>query len=83
MRKGLKNQDLLALVNEAALKHRVTVEWVKGHSGIEDNERCDQLANEAMRARTNPNPRYCTDKFEAREPGCKSAGWPAVACAAG
>jgi ribonuclease HI len=28
-------------------KHDVTFEWVKGHAGIEENERCDELATEA------------------------------------
>jgi len=29
-------------------KHKITWIWVKGHAGHPENERCDQLANEAM-----------------------------------
>ena len=25
-------------------KHEVNIEWVKGHAGHEENERCDRLA---------------------------------------
>jgi ribonuclease HI len=31
-------------------KHQITFHWVKGHVGIDLNERCDQLAkSEAMK----------------------------------
>ena len=33
-------EKLLNLINE----HDVTIEWVKGHAGHPENERCDQLA---------------------------------------
>lgn len=76
MRKGLKNQDLLHAINEASARHDVTVEWIKGHSGIKENERCDELANETMRSKVNANPAYCTDKFKAvPEP---TPEWPAA-----
>ena len=32
-----------ALLTEIA-KHEVTIEWIKGHAGHPENERCDQLA---------------------------------------
>jgi len=72
-----KNQDLLLAIIEAEKGHRVRAEWIKGHSGIEENERCDVLASEAMRVKANPNARYCTDKFEVYEK--PRAEWPAVA----
>lgn len=76
MRKGLKNQDLLALVNDAAVRHQVRVEWIKGHSGIEENERCDELATGAMRSKVNPNARYCTARLEVAVAAAPE--WPAV-----
>lgn len=43
-RKPVKNDDLWRQLYEATLKHRVKWEWLKGHGGHADNERCDQLA---------------------------------------
>lgn len=45
------NPDLWTRLLDAVDKHRVTFEWVRGHSGHAENERCDVLANTA--ARTN------------------------------
>lgn len=39
-----KNRDLWARLLAAFEKHSVEIIWVKGHAGVEDNERCDQLA---------------------------------------
>jgi ribonuclease HI len=44
----LKNVDLLQELDRLLARHRVRWEWVAGHSGERGNERCDQLANEAM-----------------------------------
>lgn len=38
------NFDLLREISELVKQHRVTVEWVRGHTGNPNNERCDQLA---------------------------------------
>ncbi|GAP65900.1 ribonuclease H [Mizugakiibacter sediminis] len=54
-RKPVKNQDLWQRLAEAAARHRVTWEWVRGHAGHAENERVDQAAREAaerMRAET-------------------------------
>ena len=51
--KSVKNPDLWQRLITAHKPHRVTFHWVKGHSGIPENERCDQLATAA--ARENPN----------------------------
>jgi ribonuclease HI len=43
-RKPVKNDDLWRQLDEVAAKHRVGWQWLKGHAGHADNERCDQLA---------------------------------------
>src|SRR5690606_1291392 len=43
------NPDLWERLLRVRLDHRVTFEWVKGHSGVAENERADQLANDAAR----------------------------------
>ena len=45
--KGKKNKDLWQRFAEIYKVHRVKFQWVKGHAGIPENERCDQLAVEA------------------------------------
>jgi len=47
-RKPVKNQDLWERLDELAAGHELEWHWVKGHSGVPGNERCDQLANEAI-----------------------------------
>ena len=47
-RKPVKNQDLWELLDEQAANHDIEWHWVKGHSGVPGNERCDQLANAAI-----------------------------------
>jgi ribonuclease HI len=49
-RKPVKNQDLWMLLDELAAGHELEWHWVKGHSGVPGNERCDQLANAAIDA---------------------------------
>lgn len=43
-----KNSDLWERLLAAYEKHEVEFIWVKGHAGVEDNERCDQLAEAAL-----------------------------------
>ena len=45
--KGKKNADLWLRFAEVYKLHRVSFQWVKGHAGIPENERCDQLAVDA------------------------------------
>ena len=47
-REPVKNQDLWQAMDKLVSEHDVTWHWVKGHSGHEENERADQLANEAI-----------------------------------
>ena len=42
--KKKKNPDLWKRLLKIYRKHKVKLEWVKGHAGHEKNERCDYLA---------------------------------------
>ncbi|MCC8036049.1 MAG: ribonuclease HI [Rikenellaceae bacterium] len=42
--KGKKNSDLWTRFLSVYRRHRVKFVWVKGHSDIPENERCDRLA---------------------------------------
>lgn len=44
----VKNQVLWQRLDVLAQKHQITWHWVKGHSGHIENERVDQLANQAI-----------------------------------
>lgn len=46
--KPVKNQDLWQQLDVLVETHRVHWRWVRGHSGVEGNERADALANEAI-----------------------------------
>lgn len=41
------NPDLWEQMLRLRLRHNVRFEWVKGHSGVTENERADRLANAA------------------------------------
>ena len=47
-RQPVKNADLWQRLETALTPHRVEWEWVRGHSGVADNERVDQLARAAI-----------------------------------
>ncbi len=47
--KPVKNADLWKELLRVSTKHRVRWKWVKGHSGIRENELVDQLANSAAK----------------------------------
>jgi ribonuclease HI len=49
-RKPVKNQDLWEQLEALAAGHELEWHWVQGHSGVPGNERCDQLANDAIDA---------------------------------
>jgi ribonuclease HI len=49
-KKPVKNQDLWERLDALAEQHNLEWHWVRGHSGVEGNERVDQLANEAIDA---------------------------------
>lgn len=48
------NVDLWEEMLELCEKHDVRFEWVKGHAGHPENERCDQLATTALKQENLP-----------------------------
>jgi ribonuclease HI len=46
----VKNADLWERLSEEVERHEVHWKWVKGHSGVEENEHCDELVREAIDA---------------------------------
>ncbi len=48
--KPVKNQELWLALDEACSRHTIEWHWVKGHSGVENNERVDVLARTAAEA---------------------------------
>ncbi|RUO47127.1 ribonuclease HI [Pseudidiomarina donghaiensis] len=52
-RKPVKNADLWQALDQAAQRHHsVRWDWVKGHAGHPQNERCDELARVAASSKT-------------------------------
>jgi len=47
----VKNVDLWEQLDGAAAAHDVRWHWIRGHDGHVENERCDTLANDAIRQR--------------------------------
>ena len=41
---SVKNQDLWVQMDKVVQSHEISWNWVKGHSGVEGNERADKLA---------------------------------------
>jgi ribonuclease HI len=46
-KKPVANRDLWERLLATAALHEVAWHWVRGHSGVRENERCDALANAA------------------------------------
>ena len=47
-KKPVKNVELWQRMLEALKPHQVEWHWVKGHAGHPENERCDELARQAI-----------------------------------
>jgi ribonuclease HI len=47
-RQAVKNVELWQRLEQALAAHKVRWRWVKGHSGVEENERADELARRAI-----------------------------------
>jgi ribonuclease HI len=43
-KKPVKNQELWQEINRLVALRPVEMQWVRGHAGHEENERCDELA---------------------------------------
>ena len=48
------NPDLWATLLDLCATHDVEFRWVRGHSGVADNERCDRLAVAAAKGKDLP-----------------------------
>ncbi len=49
-KKPVLNRELWQALDEAASQREVAWQWVEGHAGHPENERCDELANQARLA---------------------------------
>ncbi len=47
-RKPVKNDDLWRMLDEEVRRHEIRWHWVRGHSGVPDNELADELANRGV-----------------------------------
>jgi len=47
-KKPVSNRDLWEKLLTLSRRHRIEWNWIKGHAGHPENERCDQLAKEAI-----------------------------------
>jgi len=47
----VKNEDLWRELDRLVTLHRVGFHWVEGHAGHPENERCDELARQAIPSR--------------------------------
>ena len=54
-KKPVKNADLWQRLHSVAAGHDVHWHWVKGHAGIDGNERADELANRGVETVSSPH----------------------------
>lgn len=54
--KPVKNQDLWMELDELKNRHELTFQYVPGHTGHPENERCDEMAVEAYKKLRRRNP---------------------------
>jgi ribonuclease HI len=57
-KKPVKNVDLWQRLDLAIARHTIRWEWVKGHAGHPENERCDVLARDAAGSPTQDDVGY-------------------------
>lgn len=56
-RKPVKNADLWQRLQALSVQHDIDWRWVRGHAGIDGNERADQLANRGVELALRQHPR--------------------------
>ncbi len=56
-KKPVKNVELWQRLEQASSRHDIEWQWVKGHSGVPENERADELATMAIPRRERISPR--------------------------
>ena len=60
--KPVQNKELWEILDQLVQRHEFSINWVKGHAGHEENERCDELARMAANRHRDPEkldrPRY-------------------------
>jgi len=67
-RRMVKNADLWRRMDALVSQHEVAVNWVRGHAGHPENERCDVLSVKAAEAAAK-NPNAATDVRAAEDDG--------------
>jgi ribonuclease HI len=50
-KKPVRNRDLWERLIRLRDRHTIEWKWIKGHAGHVENERCDELANQASRSK--------------------------------
>ena len=61
-KKPVKNRDLWEKLDALIHFHEAQFHWVKGHAGLEENERCDTLAVEASKGELEEDNGYKGDE---------------------
>ena len=62
-----ENPDLWERLLDLADQHEVQFNWVKGHAGNRENERCDTLAGEAIKQGNLPEDRKYEEMLNSKQ----------------
>ncbi|RAX01133.1 MULTISPECIES: ribonuclease HI [unclassified Photorhabdus] len=58
----VSNVDLWQRLDQAISRHDIDWQWVKGHAGHDENERCDELARAAANSPTETDTGYLENR---------------------
>ncbi|MCT8342126.1 ribonuclease HI [Photorhabdus kleinii] len=58
----VSNVDLWQRLDQAISRHDIDWQWVKGHTGHDENERCDELARAAANSPTETDTGYLENR---------------------